>query len=513
MALPKEPRQKMINLMYLVLTALLALNVSAEIINAFKVVDNSLMTTSSVVNKSTETIMKSFEEKLEDPSSKEKAAIWMPKAKLVVQYSKELTDYIDSIKMKIKIAAGYDPSKPDKGFKEDNIDVATRIMDKQHYGDSLKLRIEKYKQALIAIDPEIGKLLENEIPISTDSKGKLIIPKTVSSKLAKTTWTSVHFNMTPTVAALTMLSKFQNDVKTTENKFVSEYHKKVGEVAVIFDTYAPIVGANSTYFFPGQDLEITAGIGAMSKNVKPKITIGGNLIPLDENGLAVYKAKVGGVGSTVPIKIEYFDQEGKLRVAERKIEYTVGTPTGAFVSAEKLRVLYFGLENELAISGGSVGDEKVTASINNGTLRKTSSGRYIASPASLGEATVSVNVDGKITPFTFKVKEVPKPIAMVGNSTGGRMLAGTFKSQQGLRAVLENFVFEGVTYTVTSFRVYFTGAGFSESQVKDVSGNLFAPVKDLIDKCRPGTTITFEDIRVTGPGGSKSIPGIFFTLN
>lgn len=85
MALPKEPRQKMINLMYLVLTALLALNVSAEIINAFKVVDNSLTSTNTVVNRSTETIMESFKIKLQSEESKVKAAEWMPKAEAAVQ--------------------------------------------------------------------------------------------------------------------------------------------------------------------------------------------------------------------------------------------------------------------------------------------------------------------------------------------------------------------------------------------------------------------------------------------
>ncbi len=103
MALPKEPRQKMINLMYLVLTALLALNVSVEIINAFKVVDNSLISTNRVVNNSTETIMSSFKEKLADPGSAEKAKIWMPKAEQAVKLTKEVYEAINNLKQKIKI--------------------------------------------------------------------------------------------------------------------------------------------------------------------------------------------------------------------------------------------------------------------------------------------------------------------------------------------------------------------------------------------------------------------------
>ena len=128
MSLPKEPRQKMINLMYLVLTAMLALNVSAEIINAFKVVDNSLTSTNAVVDRSTGTIMESFKIKLQSPESKAKAEVWMPKAENAVQLTKTLFDYIEGLKTKLKVEAGFNPSDPNSTFKEDNVDVATRIM-------------------------------------------------------------------------------------------------------------------------------------------------------------------------------------------------------------------------------------------------------------------------------------------------------------------------------------------------------------------------------------------------
>src|SRR3712207_6201182 len=101
MALPAEPRQKMINLMYLVLTALLALNVSAEILNAFKTVDRSLVTTNNTINNSTGTIMASFKEKLSDPASATKAQEWMPKADQAVNLTKGLNDYIESLKKDI----------------------------------------------------------------------------------------------------------------------------------------------------------------------------------------------------------------------------------------------------------------------------------------------------------------------------------------------------------------------------------------------------------------------------
>src|SRR5215213_10174922 len=101
MALPKEPRQKMINLMYLVLTALLALNVSAEILNAFKTVDNSLTSTNKTINASTDQILASLNEKRTDPTSAAKAEIWYPKAQAAQAISKDMFNYIQNLRTKI----------------------------------------------------------------------------------------------------------------------------------------------------------------------------------------------------------------------------------------------------------------------------------------------------------------------------------------------------------------------------------------------------------------------------
>src|SRR5690349_2071268 len=168
MALPKEPRQKMINIMYLVLTALLALNVSAEILNAFKTVDNSLTSTNKTINKSTETILKSLEDKMSDPTSMVKAKIWYPKAQQVQQLSAEMYNYVDELKKKILKEAGFNPNaqnKFDSSYKLDNLDIATRILVEGKEGQNLKAKLEKYRKDLLAVDPEIGKEFQNSLQI------------------------------------------------------------------------------------------------------------------------------------------------------------------------------------------------------------------------------------------------------------------------------------------------------------------------------------------------------------
>src|ERR1700694_777049 len=122
MALPAEPRQKMINLMYLVLTAMLALNVSAEILNAFRTVDNSLMATNSTINASTGTILSSLQQKLNDPQNREKALTWYPRAQKAQQLSADMYEYIGQLRKRIMAEAGFKPSKEnnfDSSFKAD----------------------------------------------------------------------------------------------------------------------------------------------------------------------------------------------------------------------------------------------------------------------------------------------------------------------------------------------------------------------------------------------------------
>ena len=124
MALPREPRQKMINVMYLVLTAILALNVSAEVINAFKVVDRSLMTSNDNIKASNETLYKSLSDKLNDPKqNQEKVKLWNDKAKTAKTLSADIDTYINTLKQQLKEAANLTMVEKDgktvEDYKED----------------------------------------------------------------------------------------------------------------------------------------------------------------------------------------------------------------------------------------------------------------------------------------------------------------------------------------------------------------------------------------------------------
>jgi hypothetical protein len=238
-------------------------------------------------------------------------------------------------------------------------------------------------------------------------------------------------------------------------------------------------------------------------------------VGLNAEGVAEYKSIVGGPGTyTKRVKISFVKPDGSVGTVEKDIQYTVGSPTGATVSADAVKVLYIGLDNPLSVSGGNVGDEKVSARMDNGSLTKTGAGKYIARPGRPGKANITLDIQGgKPQTFEFRVKTVPDPQAMVGASKGGPMRANDFKAQAGVRAELENFVFEGVQFTVTGYTIVFQAAGFEQGlQFRQVGGNTFNSVRDLIERCKPGTAVTIDEIKVSGPGGRRQLPPIQFNL-
>ena len=171
MALPKEPRQKMINIMYLVLTALLALNVSSEILNAFKVVDKSLRTSNDNISTANATIYESLKAKLADPGTHEKAVVWNANAEKAKTLSKEMSEYIDKLKLDLKKEAGSKMvdvnGKQEEQFKEDDLEAATRLFGNgpggQKQGPELEKKLKDYTKAMLDIDPEIRQKLLKEV--------------------------------------------------------------------------------------------------------------------------------------------------------------------------------------------------------------------------------------------------------------------------------------------------------------------------------------------------------------
>jgi gliding motility-associated protein GldM len=497
MALPKEPRQKMINLMYLVLTALLALNVSSEILNAFKVVTTSLDNSNTNISKANTVLYSSLAEKASKPETAEKAAIWNKHALDAKKLSDDFSAYIEGLKKELKTEAGSHIVDGKEVFKEDDLEAATRLFGKgeggKNRGEELERKLKEYRTAMLSLSPEIGK--EFDASLSVDGK-----PATGQDGTVKP-FTDAYFHMVPTLAGLTLLSKFQNNVKNSENQVTTYCHNQVGQVVVHMDKVGILVGQSSNYVMPGQEITVTAGVGAYSSTSKATINIGGSSVAVT-NGQGTYKTIASGGGEhSIPVSVTFTDENGKPQTIPQVVKYTVGTPGGAAVMLDKMNVFYIGVDNPVTI-GSSTGWEKTSVSMSGGSISGSNDKRTVR-VSSIGNATITVTADGKSSQFQFRCKKIPDPVFKVGSGKA-RVPAVEFKNQQFCRADLLNFDFD-LRYTVVSATVYFGGAGFPNPAIGSISGGSLAGIASLMARCGPGSNIAFTNIKVQGPDGVRSI--------
>ena len=529
MGLPKEPRQKMINMMYLVLTALLALNVSSQVLEAFKTVNTSINKSNDVITDKNNVTYQSFADKLKDPQTAAKAQMWSPRADKVKALSAQMFGEIEQLKKKLKEESGLKMVDGKESFREDNLDATTRLMDENGKGPELYSKLIKYKQDLIAVlDPSAPEFasnptLQNQLKADIAAFNKsLPLNMTVDgtdhsgNKWANDAkgWTGSYFHMVPTIAGVTILSKLQNDIKNSESQVVDYCHQQIGQVKVVFDQFQAIAQASSNYVLPGNDIEITAGVGAFSAAAKPRITVGGQVLPLNPDGTAVFKTKATTSGDkVVDVKIEYVKPDGSIATVNKPVKYTVGTPSGASIFLEKMNVLYVGVDNPLTISGGSVDKSKVKVSFPGGEINGAGGDHYIAKPKTAGMSKIIVTADGKPFEFPMRVKFLPNPAGFVGSKKGGNLSAAEFKAIGGLIARLEDSEFEA-PFKVISYKFAAVGGPIPLYTEASNEGNRWTGnAASLVSRTGPGTTIFFDQITVVGPDGrQREIPPMKFNL-
>jgi gliding motility-associated protein GldM len=513
----------MINFMYLVLTAMLALNVSSEILNAFKVVNASIVLSNKMISDKNEATYVSFGEMARDPRTMAKAAIWKPKAEEIRKLSLEMYNYIESLQMELKKQSRLKIIEGGETFVLDNLDAPTRLMEKKGKGKELYDKLAAYRKDVTEVfnaeeftDPvlydqvkEDIEALKKTIPID------LTVPVGMYGKKYSADakgWTTGNFNMTPTIAAVTILSKLQNDVKNAEAQMVDYCHRQIGAVKLVYNNFQAFAQANTTYAMPGQEIEITAGVGAFSDAAKPDIYIAGQKTQLTKEGTAVWKTIAGSEGTkTVDVLIEYSKPDGTKNTIPKTIIYEVASPPGVAVSPNKMNVLYMGVDNPLTITAG-VGSEKVNATFTGGEIRRAGGNQWIAIPRIQGEQKVNVIIEGKSTSVLFRVKRLPDPYAYVSGKRGGSIPANELKAQGGIIARLESD-FEA-PFRVISYKVGAFGGNYKLYQQQLNAGNKWnGAASDLIDGAGPGTAVFFDDIRVIGPDGiQRELPQMSFNL-
>lgn len=517
MASAKEtPRQKMIGMMYLVLTALLALNVSKDILDAFIVVNKGLENTNLNFTDRNDYLYAQFElAKTVDPV---RVAPKWKMAQDVKKQSAELFAYID--KLQKQLIAETDGIT---GSIADTIKMAN-ISSKDNYDTPTNILIGDSEDGSAGASGELKKKLDNyKIQLSTCilPKDKKKVAIDINTEAPANTennenWEMYNFYHRPLVASLTILTKLKNDVKSAESTVVDYLLKQVDAGRIPFDTVAAKVIPNSNYVLLGEEYKADLFVAAFSKTRNPEISVGdfneetqtyvGTPSPvLVEKGVGKYNVKTTREGVfTYSGIIKMRSGENQELTFPFKSEYIVAKPM-LTVSADSMNAVYLGLENPISVSVPGIPNERLTVSVTNADAAKKNNGTYILKIKSGPKVQVTVfatmeNGEKKnMGTKYFRVKRIPKPNSVIGPIKGnGTMSKSSIDNYSIIEAKYDNFDFNAKGIVKSYVMSYYVNGVWGE---KRVNGNSLSEVKTLIKSLRKNDRIIFEQIKAVGPDG------------
>lgn len=496
-----SPRQKMINLMYIVLTAMLALNVSSDVLDGFTQVEEGLNRTNENIEQRNLAIYRTLEEFAQ--KNPQKGQVWYAKATEVRQITAKLYQYIDSLKTLIVVEADGPDGDVNNIQRRDDLEAAAFIMlsPTNKRGVVLRKSVDDYRNYITSIIADTVKRANiNEI-LSTES---------VVSNGAKQSWENSKFESQPVVAAITLLAKLQNDLRYAEGEALAYLLTNVDASDVRVNQLSAFVIPDSRIVMRGGRYSARVVLAAIDTTQRPNIFIGGRQIT---NGL--YEHNCGSTG--------VFDYSGYLEVPrgdgtmarhDFKSSYTVIEPA-ATVSATMMNVLYAGIDNPISISVPGIPTSQVNASMTNGSLTR-SGDAWVARPTTVGSdavITVTATVDGRsqtVNTTTFRVRKLPNPTPFIaykddkGNTDkylGGKPFSKALLLQApGIGAAIDDGLLN-ISFTVLSFEtVFFDSMGNAIPEVSN-GVNFSQRQKDQFKRLSRGKRFYISRIKAKGPDG------------
>lgn len=500
------PRQKMINMMYLVLTALLALNVSREVMDAFYEVMVSQEASIETVEKQNSSIYTAFEAAAaENPV---KAGPWRDKANDVKSRSAALYQQIEDLKRGVIEASGgadEESGDPNKPSKMDDLEASPNYFLIQGNGAKLKAALADYRE-FMKTEAEGNDLLMNSLDGTFDLSDHKHDGTTIS-------WEQHKFEHFPLISVLTFLTKMQSDVRTSEANVIDYLQKNITASDLKFTGVRTVVMPKSTFVTKGGEYEADVFLAAFDDTQNPTVTINGQELSEEDivGGVAKVRFPANRVGETTwngEIKLV---QNGEEKVFPVEGAFNVAPPS-VVISPTKMNVLYRGVDNPLEISVPGVDPSNLIVS---GTGVKKSGNGYIADVTRNkgGELKISVSVrDGDKTSNMgsklFRVKNLPDASGSIFGKTEGLMSANLIKKAK-VEAKFNNFDFE-LPLTVTSFQIIVPPFAPIDCKGSTLNSNARA----ALDKAKPGTPVIIRNIRAkTGKGIKPKVAPITIDLN
>lgn len=512
-----SPRQKMINMMYLVLTAMLALNVSAEILKAFYLVESSMVKAGANIDSKNTDIMTAFQKQMKNQPEKTKP--FYEKAQEAEKMTKAFVQYVEDLKIEITTQSGK-LTKPEEIRQEDgqlrardNIELHAYIMiakEGPQKGVELKGKVNETRDALL-------KLLAPFKPLAAEAKriGEQTDLKAIDPEDSKYTWEAELFEHSPQAAVVTLLTKIQNDAKNTEAEILTALFSGITADDMSFDMLVAKFIPDKSAVSLGEQFTADVILTAYDSKQTNKVVINGTEYQM-ENGVVKYSVNPSSAGDfTVKGFIEVAGKDG---VKPYEFESTYSVFKGeASISADKMNVLYIGLDNPITIAIPGKNPNDVKASISGaGSLANKGGGKYIAKVTKRGDIKIVVTVteDGKTKTYQapFRVRSIPKPEAKLGTLESGTHSAGVIAAQPGVYGTLgEGFAYEGVKYTINSYLIVYSPKRGDAVMITGVGTGLPAQAKSIMARMKSGDRIIIDNIQATGPDGKRALMPVVIT--
>ena len=528
---PETPRQKMIQMMYLVYTAMLALNVSANILDAFVVVDDTLVTSTNIAANQNANDYQWFIGQKTILGAKVDEAYG--KAQILKKESNAMVKYIEKMRNDLIFTVDGDSlvEKEVDGkkvktiksvgdiVKKDNFDIPTDFMINKGNAKKLKEEIKKYKANVLKLaKKEDQKRLEEALGLNVDATY-------LSNDKEKQDWETHNFEHIITAASATLLNKMIGEVKNAESVMLNYLKASISADDFKFDNVSGRSIPKSQMVFSGDSYEADIIVAAYDSKSTPEVYYKMGVDTLTEDGLAgatklegengLVKLKIG-TGGTGEQKyaglIKIMDPNGQPKYYGFKDKYTVLTPS-ATIAADKMNVLYAGIANPVSVSG-PVAPDKLSVSFPGCSASSQGGGKFnVSVPASLIGKTVTATVAAKVGESsktmgstTFRVKRVPDPRAVLGaNIRGGKRAKAEILANPVIRATMgDDFVYD-LKWSVNSYRVILVVKGMEEPAIVCQGGALSEKAKAAIQKASANTVIYFSDIKVSSEAGPRTL--------
>jgi gliding motility-associated protein GldM len=512
-----SPRQKMIGMMYLVLTAMLALNVSKEAVEAFKKVDAGLTQTIKNYAIKNDMIYKEFDRAAaENPA---KAGKYKTTAYEVKQRADEASNFIQGLKIEIiNTAEGPDNTavRGDEVIIEevksiDNTDVPSEIL----IGANLNGKANELKALLAEYRDFLITTLEGKNPTAEEALKTSLNTADGKNKDGETEpWETLNFQTLPLVAVICILSEYQLAVRNAETEVINYLYSQIDAASFKFTKLTPMVMPVSNYVMMGSEYEAAVFISATDTTQAPDITVGDTKLQLDEYGRGIYKVRASSVGTKkwggiIAMKAP----DGTIINYPFDATYNVGE-SNVIVSPTAMNVMYAGIANPIDVSVPGVSPDRIKVRVVNGSITtekvKNSKGEpfkgsWAIRPTAVGQnvqVIVTADMSGKplqFAPYEFRVKPIPPPMAIFAQKSTGSVPRATAAAQQGVFAILPDFDFD-LQYQVTGFSVLYSERG-NDYEESSTTSNLTPKQKELIGRLTRGKNLIIKDIKALGPDG------------